>query len=222
MSVPIEKWYESAHVRAALHDFLLDAIPYFPPCTTHVLQLLGEPFHHDPDVFFVHLYPNLPERCQAYTVVADCNALPFQAHLFDVVIVVFPSEDMGPYQQWLSEIHRVLSPRGVVAVFNINPLSVEGIIDRIGLRYFPKHQKFVGRKNITQTLARYDLVPLAYMHKSLMWLQGSVHTVPRFMTRSMVDRDTALNTKDWLEGVFTLDIYGYESMVLIAEQLAVG
>lgn len=217
MSVLFENWYQNPHVRAAIQSLLLYASDNFSPRNRMILQVLGEPFAHDPSLFFMHTYFSIPSSCKPYTVVADCDALPFKAGLFDVVFLVFPYEQMGDHTKWVEELERVLSPYGVMAVFSINPLSIDGIIDRMGVGRLPKGHTFMAQKLITQALSVYDLKPIAQYHTALWWQYSHACPVPRFVTKQAERVSQMMGVRDWPEGIITLDVYGYDRLGFIGE-----
>ena len=215
-SLFFEKWCSSPNVRVALSGLLDDAANLLVK-NQHVLQINGEPFNHDANTIFIYIQQTLSHYRQPYIAVADPLNLPFTASQFDIILLLFPYEIMGNDERWLMEAKRVLKEDGFLGIFGINPLSLDGVCDRIGIKRFPEDVDLISPQAALLNTKKQDLTHVAHYSRALPW---SVEECEIPGLKKQVLRKNSL-LLDWPDGAIILDLYQIESYSFIMNELVI-
>lgn len=218
--VAFEQWCAQDSVRITMDKLLSEASGYFSSSTQYVLQIQGEPFRHASNINFIHLHSQLQSYRQAYSVVADPDRLPFLPKMFDVVVVMFPFETLDK-MDWIEEVSRVLSTDGYLVVVGINPHSIDGICDRLGIHRYPSDRQVVNPYQAQERIVKHGLSHMVRFNRGLPWRHHSGVDVPEFKVGGKVE-DVHLGWfGDWKDGVVMLDIYRDESYAMVNDAVAI-
>jgi SAM-dependent methyltransferase len=71
-------------------------------------------------------------QCEAVSLVADVQALPFPERSLDLVVLPHTLEFAADPHHTLAEVERVLMPEGKLVVLGFNPASAWGLAQRLG------------------------------------------------------------------------------------------
>lgn len=222
MSVLVfEQWCKHDPVRVTIDDLLLEASGFLPSSVRNVLQVQGEPFQHDGQINFIYLHSELELHGKAYAVVADPACLPFMPNQFDVVFALFPYETLGTDVRWIEEAVRVLADHGLFVVIGINPLSLDGICDRLGMKRYPAHSHVVNPFYAQENILKHGLDHVVRLQRGLPWRNVSCASAPTFRVGGSRDMHRAGWFGDWQDGMIMLDIYQRDFMEMELAGLAV-
>lgn len=206
-----ERWCAQPKVCSAIDALLLQAVAMIKSPVRYVLQVQGVPLAHDPALSFVHLYLELPESAQAYTVVACPDAMPFCAGVFDVVVSFFPHETLeDEYEPWAKEVSRVLRSDGWLVVFGVNPLSFEAWYSWLGVGSLPFSKIALNPFRMHDKLVRQGFVHRSRCYAGLAAYEGESIKRPYFSLQHRQKEDGFVS-QDWSEGVMMMDVYQMSS-----------
>lgn len=206
-TLTLEQWCSLDRVRAVL-DFLLSrAAENLVFDVNYILQIHGETFLYDKKIKFIQLYSDVKDFGNEYTVVADLQALPFCYAQFDIVIFLFPYETLQLNLEMITEISRVLRPGGVLMVFGVNCLSLEGICDSLGIKRFPFDLNILKSFYSNDIILEHGFSQIAHYEHGF-FSQTNNFSRPKF--RTYKDRQDVEDVNwliDLIDGVITLDLY---------------
>lgn len=135
----IQQWCASTTGRLAIDHLLQSAASHFPQTPARLLQIQGEPIKAQDGWKHLCLFTaKTPSPPHQTAIIASPEQLPFPPETFDMLILMFPSEDFGDPNLWVRECQRVMRQDGVILWFSINPLSLAGLGEQLGLNHPPK------------------------------------------------------------------------------------
>lgn len=92
------------------------------------------------------------EAHAAAHLVADFDALPFEANSLDLLVLPHTLESAPDPHHRLREVHRVLRAEGRLMVLGLNPASLWGLRQRLGARFLPQTGEFLAYRRLRDWL----------------------------------------------------------------------